>query len=187
MTEIGEKLLKDELLKLLQDEFEIYSDVPGTSDFYNKKIFADFLLFPRPHLLENGFDPYWFGVEVKHFDKTGDTGKLSRQYWQAITYKHAQFNINKNNITPKFFLCYSNFEKMNLSNEYSPFQFWMGVENTAALGKVGRFEVYPNRMFKKVNGWGIKFATSWYFTSKNSQYKRSKYNIDKVNAGNCQN
>ena len=185
MSENGEKSLKDELILLLRNEFDLYSDVPGVSDFYNKHIYADFLLFPKIQLIEHGFDPFWFGIEVKHFDKPGDTGKLSRQHWQAITYKHAKFNIENKVIIPNYFLCYSNFEMMNLSNEFSPLQFRMGVENLAALGKVGRFEKYPNHSIKRVFGWGIWFTTSCYFTSKNGIYKRGNYNIEKLNAGNC--
>ncbi len=181
MSAEGESNLKEILIGQLNSDFILLSEISGVSDFYNKKIKIDILAYPKEHLVDNGFDPEWFGVEIKHFDKPGDSGKLSRFIWQAITYQHAIYNLKNTIIKPLFVLCFSNYESMNAHNDSSYPKYFPGMMLIAGLGRVGNLVVFG----KDKPGWRIRFATSTYFTKIAGEYKRLPYNIEKTNAGNC--
>lgn len=86
------------LQELLQDDFNILNDKCGHSLIENTGVKIDHLLYPKSHLIENGFDPGWVGIEVKHFSEEDGSGKAAETFWQAISYnqqasksKHKKF------------------------------------------------------------------------------------------------
>ncbi len=92
---MSETILTENLIKAIQDDFEILREVSGHHSIYNKNVRIDLMLKAKSHLQEAGFTDEWFGVECKWFDAIhGATSKVTRMVWQSITYAQSEFNIN---------------------------------------------------------------------------------------------
>jgi hypothetical protein len=181
----GEKNLKTRLLELVELDFFILPDVTGKNLLYGNHIIIDFMMFPKEHLVDAGFDPIWFGVEAKHFGVPGETGKMSRFVWQCITYAQSEYEIDEENIRPAFVLGFSDVFEIN-ENQKEYIQ-WMGMVKLAGLAKVGFLREIHQTNYYPNGGWRIKFSSSRYFQFANGEYHRSNYNIFKTNVGNCAN
>jgi hypothetical protein len=82
----NEEELKKWIIKYLEHDFYIYSEVSGLLE--GCKVRIDFVLYPREHLVIAGFVKEPFGIEVKHFPLNSKfTHKASRAFWQTISYK----------------------------------------------------------------------------------------------------
>jgi len=197
MSDKGEQELKDKFRSIAKNDFEILSDVRGSYLLQEKEVVLDFMLYPKLHLLESGFEQAWFGVEVKHFDNLHVTGKMSRFLWQCITYAQSVFQVKGKAERPAFVLGFSNVDKIldelcrdknkftekEICREYR--SQWTGMVRIAGLAHVGFFnETLPTR-YKPLGGWNITFSSSSYFRLVNGQYKKLNYNIFKENIGNC--
>jgi len=77
-----EKIIKEKLIKLLSNDFEIIEKISGLN-FYGKEIRPDFAFKFKD---SNGF----FVVEIK--DDTTKNFDLTELLRQAITYKHSVYN-----------------------------------------------------------------------------------------------
>ncbi|MEZ4590941.1 MAG: hypothetical protein R3D55_07335 [Chloroflexota bacterium] len=188
MTSIGEKRLQKRFENLLKDDFDLFPEVWGKNLVYpDKEVRIDYLLFPKPHLIEAGFDPVWFGVEIKHFGKPGETGKLSRLIWQCITYVQSQFELDKKNIRPVFVLSFSDFQKMNKGNGNEYISQWLGMIRLGGLAKVGILNELEPSAYQPIRGWSIVFSSSTYFSFSKGEYHRKNYNIFNINIGNSTN
>lgn len=182
----GEEKLQQELLKTIQSDFVIYPQVEGRHLIYQtEKVRIDFLLYPKQHLIENGFDPIWFGIEVKHFGKIGETGKMSRFIWQCVSYVQSEFKVNEEIIRPAFVLGYSDVEAINKGTDREYLSQWIGMLRLAGLAKVGSFQKIKSSAYNPNGGWSIVFSSSTYFTYSKGEYNRKNYNISKINIGNC--
>jgi hypothetical protein len=62
---MNEPELKAAFAHAIERDFIIKTDVPGRFLVDDSEVVIDYLLYPRPHLIERGFKPNWFGVEVK--------------------------------------------------------------------------------------------------------------------------
>jgi hypothetical protein len=185
MSVDGEERLQKRLLNLVQNDFKIYSQVVGRNlIFQDEEVRIDFLLYPKQHLLDKGFDPVWFGIEVKHFGKLGETGKMSRFVWQCITYAQSEFEVNNQTIRPAFVLGYSDVEEVNKDSEREYLSQWIGMLRLAGLAKVGVFQEIKPSDYRPNGGWSIVFSSSTYFTFSKGEYSRKNYNIFKINIGN---
>jgi hypothetical protein len=50
-----------------------------------------------------GFDPVWFVIEAKHLDfARHESKRLYETVWQAITYRHSEFQIGAELVRPDF-------------------------------------------------------------------------------------
>lgn len=87
-------------------------DIPG---FMNKEVIADFLLYPRQHLIDAGFADTWFGVEIKRGKQQAADGAC-----QAFWYNLSKFEIKGKIITPGFSLYYkpSHFKDFKTYHSY---------------------------------------------------------------------
>lgn len=177
----GEKILSEEFENLVKFDFDIYPQVNGKTIIENAIVRIDYLLRPKDHLIELGFDPVWFGIEIKHFGNEFELGPLSRYIWQCITYGQSRFYIGEESIRPQFILGYSDIDYYGSMPDC-----WNGLIILAGLAKVGMFYSYPSKT-KIKSDWFIRFSTSHYFSKKNEVYRRHKYNIYKINTGNCAN
>lgn len=188
MSDEGERILKDKFTHLVKTDFRVLPNVVGQELIHQTRVIIDFMLYPKPHLLEAGFDPVWFGVEVKHFGVSGETGKMSRFLWQCITYVQSIFTIDNEILKPVFVLGFSDVQEVNQDNNELCREYrsqWTGMIRLAGLAHVGTFyEVLPTS-YKPLGGWNIGFSSSSYFRRIDGVYKKMNYNIFKENVGNC--
>ncbi|HSM57745.1 MAG TPA: hypothetical protein VK879_16450, partial [Candidatus Sulfomarinibacteraceae bacterium] len=90
---MSEAKLKSYLMQMLSSHFQIRPEVEGTFIPYGTKVILNYLMYPKPHLIERGFDPVWFGVEVKWpGGRGGGNPKGLRVAYQAITYHWSEFD-----------------------------------------------------------------------------------------------
>ncbi len=191
MSDEGEKELKTKFIKLVNTDFRVFPNVVGKDLIDDEKVIIDFMLYPKEHLIKAGFDPVWFGVEVKHFGISGETGKMAHFIWQCITYFQSMFKIDNTFERPAFVLGFSDVENVNPERNDSFSQNtrsqWIGMLRVAGFPHVGMiYEVLPTK-YKPLGGWKIFFSSSLYFRRTGDEYERMNYNIFKKNIGNCTN
>ena len=171
----SEKELKNWFMANLKNDFHIYSEVPGVHLAENVNVRIDFILYPKEHLISNGFVEEPFGVEVKYFkQEDGFTHKTSRGIWQTISYNDCLFDIKGKKFKTKFCLLFSNlsfpFESAlikNFGNEWENDQIeWKGMIHVANHARVGTLSINGNK--DGLTGWGIMFAGGTYFTCSTS-------------------
>ena len=93
---------KKEVVASLSNDFFIEPEVVGTWPLDGKTCRLDFLLSPKPHLVEKGFDAETFGIEVKSPTSKESVKKLLDCVLQAYTYTLCSFNQKQ----PAFVLIY---------------------------------------------------------------------------------
>jgi len=63
----------------LESDFNILQEVEGVHIVEKKKVRIDFLIQPKKHVIEAGFDDCWVGIGVKYFDNPAEQiGKVAR-------------------------------------------------------------------------------------------------------------
>jgi len=114
----------------------------------------------RPHLVDDGFDPEWIGLEVKHIEdfKDGDLGKKSKLVWQSITYAQSVFEVDGARVRPLFVLMYVGEEEFG-NDEFGERAAisWRALLNLAQYANVGWLVTSPTY------GWAIKFGGGTYY------------------------
>ncbi|TKK20885.1 hypothetical protein EcCFBP13530_10215 [Enterobacter cancerogenus] len=192
----SEPELKAWMSNFFKNDFYIYPEVTGIHNTEKVKVRIDYVLFPRKHLVDSGFEAMPFGIEVKYFNQVKDFAhKASRGVWQAISYNDCEFSLQGRNFKLKFCLLFSN---LSFSNERETLEIysdhfdgkvmkWMGMLNVANHAKVGVLKVIGKK--DRVKGWTISFAGGNYFNcsinNNESIYKLSNANtINKVRIGN---
>jgi hypothetical protein len=145
-----ENELKKELCRSLESDFEIKAEVAGNFIVDGSKVVIDYLLFPKEHLINKGFKPSWFGVEVKSPNGEG-AKKAIRLAWQAITYSQSKFEGER----PDFVLVYP-----PLSEFFKKPQDAYYLVCMLQKANVGYIELRPEK--KK---WKIKFGANLHFSS----------------------
>lgn len=188
--------LKAWIFNLLNNDFHIYPEVIGTHITEGLKVRIDYILYPKAHLIEQGFEPEPFGIEVKYLTQAKDfSHKASRGIWQAISYNDCEFSIKDKKFRLKFCLLFSN---LSFSDERKLLELhsyhsdeksmkWTGMLNVANHAKVGVLKIIGKK--ERVRGWSISFAGGTYFSchiDKNEiSYNLSNTNtINKIRVGN---
>lgn len=192
----SEDEVKAFLISFFSSDFHISEEVQGRHLAANVAVRIDFILTPRRHLIESGYDPAPFGVEAKYFkQESGFTHKTSRAFWQSISYNDCEFEFNNQRIMLKYCLLFSNlsFEQElalvksyghNLENDQIE---WHGMIHLANHANVGILQVSGSKDVPK--GWVVKFAGGIYFyrrhyNGKLQYYKSNENVINKVRVGN---
>jgi len=188
--------LKEWMFNLLKCDFHIYREVTGVHMTENLKVRIDYVLYPKKHLVRQGFEPVPFGVEVKYLNQEKDFAhKASRSIWQSITYNDCEFSINEKKFSLKFCLLFSNLSfsdevnilKLNSSHADEKYMKWVGMLNVANHAKVGLLNIIGER--ERAKGWSMNFAGGVYFSCRidkhEKSYKLSNANtISKIRVGN---
>lgn len=121
-------------------------------------------------MITRGFQDCILGVEVKHFSQNKFSRKASRAIWQAISYCHSKFFLEKKEITPTFVLVFSNlsflYEHQLLKtgsyvDKGDITMLWKGMMVLAGRANVGSFEIRGS--VDNYRGWEISFAGGKYF------------------------
>lgn len=172
MRTMSEELLKRKIRTLLEKDFIVLEEVEGYHSIYEKSVRIDFMLKAKAHLVAQGFTNEWFGVECKWTSGVGgQTSKITRMFWQSITYAQAKYFIEGDSISPKFVAVFVP-DKLDSSIE----KHFKTLSQLALYGNVG--ELY----FYRDGSWGIKF-TYIYARSMEDGYQISENRLPKIRAG----
>ncbi|MES2244210.1 MAG: hypothetical protein V4639_15145 [Pseudomonadota bacterium] len=188
--------LKTWLMAHLSEDFNLYAEVPGRHVAEGVRVQIDYLAYPKRHLLDAGFIPAHFGIEVKHLDQTqGFSHKAARGLWQTVSYTDSEFFLEGAAIRPKFALLFSNisFEEehrllnrlgQELENDRA---LWVGLLQLANHANVGTLEIMGSR--DAWMGWKMAFSGGMYFWRRHHEGERrylvsNSRTIEKVRIGN---
>lgn len=191
-----ESELKSWMVNFLQNDFHIYHEVSGIHIAEKLKVRIDYVLYPKKHLVDQGFERAPFGIEVKYLNQEENFAhKASRAVWQAISYNDCEFSINDKKFNLKFCLLFSNLsftDERRILDLYSDHKDgkdmkWTGMLNVANHAKVGVLKVIGKK--DRAKGWSMSFAGGNYFNchlnKDGNTYKLSNPNtINKVRVGN---
>lgn len=169
---MNEETLKLKLESKLEKDFFIEKEVAGHHPIYKIPVRIDYLLKAKQHLVAAGFTDDWFGVECKWTSGVdGQTSKVSRLFWQSITYAQSQFKTKENLVTPKFVA-------VLVSEDLDPLieKHFRAQAQLALYGNVGEL------FFYKDGNWGIKF-TYLYARSSENEYIINENKLPKIRAG----
>ncbi|MEL7641528.1 MAG: hypothetical protein AAGU21_17985 [Solidesulfovibrio sp.] len=89
---MDESFYKQQVLSVLGNDFIIYEQVEGVFPIGNIKVVIDFIVFPKNHLLEKGFEPIYVGIEVKSPTSKKPESKFIDAVFQAHTYSLSLFD-----------------------------------------------------------------------------------------------
>lgn len=192
----SETELKAWMFDFMKDDFYIYQEVSGIHVTEGVKVRIDYVLYPRSHLIEQGFEPAPFGIEVKYLNQEKNFAhKASRGIWQAISYNDCEFSLKDRKFSLKFCLLFSNLsfsherEILELHSDHTDGKSmkWLGILNVANHAKVGVLKITGKR--EKIKGWSISFAGGIYFRCQldkdGKHFKRVNANmVNKVRIGN---
>ena len=188
--------LKTWLVAHLSEDFDLHAEVPGRHVAEGVRVQIDYLAYPKQHLLDAGFIPTHFGIEVKHLDQTqGFSHKAARGLWQTVSYTDSEFFLEGATIRPKFALLFSNisFEEehrllnrlgQELENDRA---LWGGLLQLANHANVGTLEIMGSR--DAWTGWKMAFSGGMYFWRRHHKGERrylvsNNRTIEKVRIGN---
>lgn len=181
------------LLGWLEQDFDVWQEVPGVHLAERVRVRVDLVLRPKPHLVDAGFMPCFFGVEVKHLPVDGGfSPKASRAVRQAMSYMDSEFDVAGVPVRLQRVLLFTNLsfdcernrlrglDPSPLANDKAK---WTALLELANHGNVGNFEIYGNRARWK--GWRIAFATGKYFSRYLKDYELADSHLfAKVRVGN---
>jgi len=156
---MNEDSLKNEVREYLNSDFDIREEVKGSHIVTSEKVRIDFLIYPKAHLIEQNFEKFWIGIEVKSPISQKDGTKLA---WQAITYKQSIF---ENEITPAFILTYPSivefYNTLKVLNEangrHYDYREGRVVAQLLQIANVGYLRLGKN------GHWSLKFASEQYY------------------------
>jgi hypothetical protein len=105
----SEPELKAWLEEHLGEDFILKPEVVGKHTSESVRVQIDYIAYAKPHLIAHGFEPEYFGIEVKYLDQTdGFTHKASRGIWQTVSYTDSTFFVDGHWRRLKFALVFSN-------------------------------------------------------------------------------
>lgn len=193
-----EPALKRWLVDHLAEDFELTPEVAGRHLAEGVRVEIDFMAFPKPHLIDAGFVPRHFGIEVKHINQEdGFSRKASRALWQTVSYTDSEFEIGTSLVKPTFAMLFSNlsFEAERLllrnfgSQRENDLVLWRGLLQLANHANVGTLDIRGTATDWR--GWAMRFSTGGtYFSRRHSRsvlpvYRKSNgHLVDKVRVGN---
>lgn len=186
------------LIEFLDKDFHIAQELKGQYALTKTNVKVDLMLYPKKHLIENGFAKEYFAIEVKYLEPNHDLFKKgSEMFWQTMTYKDSIFKIKDKEVIPKFTLVFTNLsfhnqrEKLSCRVDWDMRSMWRAYTHLASHAGVGILQIlepYVDFTTKEESqiGWKIFFATREYFTKdREGNYRLNNEHVaKKKNAGN---
>lgn len=145
----------------LKNHFIVKPQVKGYHLLEQHKVIIDFLLYPKQKLIDSGFDPKWFGCEVKSPNVKQEASKrILNLGKQCIDYTETKFD---DNIIPNFVVMFPSIPHFfhaqgALNDEVHSFLYWFKPF-------LQRFKVGTLHIYSKSN-WAINFGHGRYFSTK---------------------
>lgn len=196
---LSEDELKRWMVTWLDTDFFVHKEVAGRHMSSNIGVVIDYVLYPKEHLINEGFIAGYFGLEVKYIcQDSGFSRKASRGIWQTISYTDSVFTLDGKETPLSFALLFSNLSfqaEQDLLETFRGHHYaendqaeWSAMLQLANHANVGTFRMLGER--DSWRGWSIVFSVgAAYFTRADSKGV-SKYTlgdrnlIEKVRVGN---
>jgi len=163
---LSEDDLKSIVEKTLEEHFTLKPEVKGYHLLEKKEVFIDFLLFPKQEIIDLGFEPFWFGCEVKSPNVKEDASKrILNLGKQCIDYTETKF---EGDIIPHFVVMFPSMPTFF----HAKGRFDDSIHSFLYLFKpfLQRFKVGTLHIYSK-NDWAIKFGHGLYFSTKKGKGK----------------
>jgi hypothetical protein len=172
-----ERKLQQLLFSEMEPDFYIEPEAEGNFIIGSGGVRIDFCMFPKHHLIENGFVQQWIGVEVKVPEpRKARAGKGGQVLWQSIIYSQSRFKVPKKPeeaglanktcvvIRPAFILIFPRLLKFFSSHELG-----FAFEAFAQQANVGSLDLLDE-------GWIMVGGTNYYFSRRSEELKLSTPN-----------
>lgn len=156
---LDEDEIKSLIVRTLSTDFQLVPEVEGKHLIENLSVRIDFMAFPKPHLVNNGFAEAWFGIEAKRGNFT-EAKQINRLMWQCITYAQSIFEIDGAIIRPMFVLASVDYEPQYGDPKWAE---WNTLGHFVLYGNVGVMELQPF--------WRIRFGSTPYYGQKRGKGK----------------
>lgn len=161
----------------LASDFHLHQEVRGRHLAEDLGVRIDFVAYPRQHLIDAGFEPGPFGIEVKFINPmSGFSRKASRAFWQTVTYTDSEFYVDgvPKPVRLNFAMLFSNlgFEAEYKLLDADDTEQWHAFVNLAHHSKVARLEVKGSKT--SLERWTIMFSSNAYF------YRKSEFRSTEV-------
>jgi hypothetical protein len=177
LTQLEENL-KEHIRTTFEKDFRIHEEVEGEYVFEGevRKVVLDFVLAPKPHLIDNyNFPKGFLGIETKHI-KDETIPEMSNLYIQCLTYKNTKF---------KGQFPFAVFHYTNLNYIFHPetkdSKMHEVLSCTFGRINIGRLEIDEK-------GYAFIFhKNEVFFQLKNGKYKPAKRPLLKVSFGSGNN
>ena len=153
-----EKPTREFLTRALEHDFEVLEKCTGRHKHGGERVHYDLVLKAKEHMLERGFDPGYFIIEVKLFNaedaKKHDT-KARDMLWQCVAYSFSEIELQNGAIErPIFVLYFVGGDGFDPAHE----EELKCLHHFVQRGGVGRL------MFEPKHGWSMYFGGTRYFS-----------------------
>ncbi|MEO1290340.1 MAG: hypothetical protein AAFV93_21520 [Chloroflexota bacterium] len=172
LRNMKETELKSYLDKFLEPDFFFAKEVKGTHIVEEVTVIADYILRPKSHLVENGFDDVYFAIEVKSPAVKHPNSQYRKVVVQAASYVDSLFSDKR----PAFTLIFPDhncFRPESNAGQYFEVHHYFHI---AHYFNVGDF-----RINQKKDRWCIWFGGGRYYCSSRG---KGTHNVTKRYVGN---
>jgi len=163
---------KKDVIAALSADFDIEAEAEGEWPWSNNRYKLDFLLTPKPHLVDKGFDASVFGIEVK--SPLGCKEK-DKKLLDAVIQAHSYTMCRFNGKIPSFVLIYPEIKYFFLKHpelpigecpeDYESYQEVRTVRRLMQRANVGELRLLPGDNYK------IFFGDCRYYDTKRGRSK----------------
>lgn len=172
--EMKEQDLKNYLDDYLKPDFHFAKEVKGLHIVEQVSVIADYIVRPKSHLVEKGFDDNYFAIEVKSPDVKQPNSQYRKTVVQAASYVDSLFSGKRPLFTLIFpEMSYFRPEEIDKSGYY---QQVLAYFQLAHYFNVGDFRVNQNK-----DKWCIWFGGGRYYCSSRG---KGSHNLTKRYVGN---
>ena len=165
MQVTDEAELKRKFESVIGDDFFFRREVKGHDLVAQAGVRVDYLIYPKKHLIDNGFPEGYFAVEVKFFQapKDSDNGKSyelkrERTMAQCVSYAHSTFRVRGRDILPLACLLHFAADDGYCDDMFGWVGMMAGVLRNLNVGIFSAHRNYPHD--DAPYGWGIRFGGS---------------------------
>ena len=185
----NEDEVKSWFVDYFREDFYIEDEVGGYHITEKQNVKIDFLIYPRKHLIDNGFISHCIGIEVKYIDPMSEnlTKKANKALWQTISYNDCLFTLKSGKrIQPKFCMVFSNLSFDHEEKLYTEFphahnkRIWFYYLLLANHANVGELRIRGDR--NSPTGWSFRFGNSGVYFRRQTNYENE--NIYEVSNSN---
>ncbi|MBN9368878.1 hypothetical protein [Acidovorax sp. SDU_ACID1] len=165
-----EKPTRDFLKEALAADFEVYEKYSGWHKHGGEKVYYDLVLRAKDHLVQQGFDPGYFVIEVKLFnldDVQKHDVKARDMMWQCVAYSFSDIELPSGELVRPLFVLYY-IDGSGVKPEYE--KEINALHHFVQRGGVGRL------VFERIDPgqWLLNFGGSRYFSKRRG---RGSHNV----------
>jgi hypothetical protein len=147
-----------QLQRSLAADFEVFQGLRGSHKHAVERVYYDLVARPKQHLIDRGFDPGHFIIEVKLFnieDKTKHDLKARDLLWQCVAYSFSEIELPDGTSERPLFVLYY-LAGTGVDPEH--------MEELKTLHRFVQRGGVGELTFEQRLGWPMRFGGTRYFT-----------------------